>query len=143
MATELAGEDPLPSAGRCLERLRAVAAPEGVAALEDARLVQMAAAASREAAVNGRGEIYPVGLAPRRALAVMASALSDGGTVAQVEERVRSRFSEAAPLPARPGLDALLREAAWRWCGTASATPRRAAGPRPSSATTPDPEPRR
>ena len=41
----------------------------------------------------------------------MTAALSGGGAVGQVQERVRSRFPEAAPLPARPGLDDLLRAA--------------------------------
>lgn len=127
VATELAGEDPLSSSARCLERLRAVAPPEGVAAIDDVRLPRVAAAASATAATNGRGEIYPVGLAPVRALSAASSALSNGGTVSQLEERLHARFPEAAPLPPRPVLDEVLREAGLllTWDGQRYAPPSR------------------
>jgi hypothetical protein len=98
-----------------------------VTAVDETRLPQLAAAASGTAAANGRGEIYPVGLAPVRALAAVSPALSNGVTVRQLEERVRSRFPEAAPLPARPGLDEVLREAGLllTWDGQRYAPPSR------------------
>lgn len=127
VATELAEEDPLPSAARCLERLRTVPSPEGLSPLDDIRLPRVAAAASASAAATPRGEIYPVGLAATRALAAVAGALSGGGTPAQVEERVRSRFPEAAPLPARPALDQNLAGAGLllTWDGARYAPPSR------------------
>lgn len=127
VATELAAEDPLPSAARCLERLRAVAPPAGIPALDEARLPRVAAAASSTAAASGRGEIYPVGLDAVRAVAALTGALAAGGTVSQIEERVRSRFPQAQPLPTRPALDQLLLDAglALEWDGQRYVPPSR------------------
>lgn len=110
-ARELAGADPLASPARAVEVLRAVRAPEGFALPPDSRLVRLAAEASGAAAVSSRLEIYPVGMSAERALRLSYGALLGPKTLTpqQVQDRVRSRYPEAAPLPSRPELDTLLR----------------------------------
>ena len=114
VADQLAAEDALPSAERTLEHLRAVATPEGAAPIDDGRLSRLAAAASVAAAVTSKGETYPVGLAPERALRAIGSSLttsSAGVDVRQLRERVRARYPLARPLPPYPDLDGVLRDA--------------------------------
>ena len=85
--------------------------PDGVA-LDDLRLVRLAAAASDNAAVSSRGELYVRGLTAERAAAARLTLLDRHGlTPDQVRERVRARFPKAAELPARPDLDQLLADA--------------------------------
>ncbi|MGV3722754.1 MAG: BREX system serine/threonine kinase PglW, partial [Actinomycetota bacterium] len=117
-ADQLATEDPLAPPARALERLREVAAPSG-AVLPDARLLRLAVSASRKAALSSRQELYPRGMDPARALKLSQGALYGVRclTVSQIQERVRGRYPLAAPLPDRPALDTLLREAGidFRW----------------------------
>jgi serine/threonine protein kinase len=112
-ADGLALEDPLPSPGRVEEELAAVALPDGVKSLTPGRTPRLAAAASSRAALSIRSELYPRGMAPLIALRLSLGALS--GPQKLVEEdlraRVKGRFPEAAELPPRPALDALLNEA--------------------------------
>ncbi len=89
--------------------------------LDERRLVRLAAAASRNAAVTPRLEIYPRDLDAVRALRLAQAGLvsprpglerSRQLDEAQVRARVRTRFPElAAELPPRPALDTALREA--------------------------------
>lgn len=124
IADRLAGEDPLVAPARVLERLREVPPPAEVN-LSDARLVRLAAAASQHAALSSRQELYPRGMAAVRALKLSQGALQNVRTltVAQIRERVGSRYPEAAELLDRPALDALLREAGieLRWDPTGAA----------------------
>ncbi len=111
-ADKLAGEDPLPAPQRVLDRLRAVKAPK--AGLPDARrMARLAAAASQDAALSSLYELYPRGMKAERALKLSQGALLGVRflRIEQVRERVRSRYPEAEPLPDRPQLDALLKEA--------------------------------
>jgi serine/threonine protein kinase len=112
LADKLAAEDPLVAPQRVLERLREVSPPAGAPALTDARLVRLAAAASRLAALSSRQELYPSGMDPARAIKLSQGALYGVAslTVQEVRERVGSRYPEAAPLPGPPLLDRLLRE---------------------------------
>jgi serine/threonine protein kinase len=111
LADAIAGEDPLASPARVVERLREVAAPEG-SALPDARLVRLAAAASCQAALSSRQELYPVEMPALRALKLSQGALGVPElAVDEIHQRVGSRYPRAAPLPPRPALDGLLREA--------------------------------
>jgi len=119
-ADQLAEESPLPTAARTEERLRAVRLPQGAAELPAERLALLAAAASRTAAANGRGEIYPDGLDPRRALEQMASSLGvvrHGMNPEQLRTRVRARYPRVGPFPEDPpgeeprALNALLKAA--------------------------------
>src|SRR5690606_40877112 len=113
VADRLAAEDPLPTAEQTEAQLRKVRLPQGMADLPAERLAALAAAASDHAAANGRGEIYPDGLDPRRALEQLASSLGvirHGMDAEQLKARVRARYPRVAPLPDdRHDLDALLQ----------------------------------
>jgi hypothetical protein len=113
LADRLAEEDPLVPPQRVLQRLREVPAPGGSPPLADSRLIRLAAAVSTRAALSSRQELYPRGMDPARALKLSQGALHGVAslTVQEIRDRVRSRYSEAAPLPDRPALDGLLVEA--------------------------------
>ncbi len=116
VADQLANEDPLVSPVRAIQLLREVSPPVGAMALietmTDNRVLRLAAAVSRQAAVSSRQEIYQRGMAADRALRLSQGALLGVPflTVQQVRQRVSSRYPDAAPLPDRPSLDSLLRE---------------------------------
>jgi len=123
-ADSLAAEDPLVPPARVLERLRAVRAPAGVEPLADARLVRLAATSSQTGAVSSIQEVYPRGMDGSRALRLSRGALLGMAlvTVEEVRQRVSGRYPEAAPLPDRPELDALLKaELGLDWDATAVA----------------------
>lgn len=113
VADRLAGQDPLPSPGKVLETLRAVPqplAPGDVPPPADNRLPALAAAASANAALTSRLELYPRGMAAERALALAQNALFGSTlTVEELHRRVQARYPEAAPLPVRPDLDTLIQ----------------------------------
>ncbi len=113
-ADQLALQDPLASATKALETLRAVKPPQlpaEIALPGDSRLPQLAVAASSQAALSPRLEIYPRGLAPARALALAQNALFGCTlTLDEMRDRVRSRYPDSAPLPDRPQLDKLVEE---------------------------------
>jgi serine/threonine protein kinase len=80
--------------------------------IDDARLVRLAAALSRTAAVSGRGELHSRELSPQAAVRLALAGLGAQPVTAQeVRGRVRARFPVLAQLPDRPRLDALLLEA--------------------------------
>ncbi|GGP13222.1 BREX system serine/threonine kinase PglW [Nonomuraea glycinis] len=112
VADLLAAEDPLPSAAQTETVLRGVRLPQGMAELPADRLAALGAAASEKAAANGRGEIYPHGIDPRRALEQLASSLGvvrHGMDLDQLKARVRARYPKVGDLPeSRHDLDALL-----------------------------------
>ncbi len=114
-ADALAALDPLPTPARVLEELRAVRFPDDVPDLAqpaEARLRQLAVAAASHADLSVRGEIYPPGLDPRRALALARNAMfGDELTVAEIERRLRARLPRCGALPPRPQLDELLTAA--------------------------------
>jgi serine/threonine protein kinase len=107
----LAGADPLPSPARVIETLRTILAP--IPALRDDRLVHLAAS-SAQVAVSPRLELYPKNLDALRALKLAQSAIA--GIIRSVKPvdlrtLVRDRYPEAQPLPERPDLDLLLKDA--------------------------------
>jgi serine/threonine protein kinase len=119
VADELAGADPLPPPLRVFQELYEVAQPQqphGCQPFGNERLLRLAAAMSKTAAVSSRQELYPRGMAAERALRLGLGALAglglgegDGGfTVEQIRSRLESRYPEAERLPDRPELDALL-----------------------------------
>lgn len=110
-ADQLAAAEPLSTPAVAIERLRRIPAPTGMPALTDQRLTRLAAAASATASVSSRLELYPRGLAPRRAIRIARAALLGAGTLGdqEIRDRVRTRLPEAAALPERPELDDLLR----------------------------------
>ena len=128
-ADQLSQADPLSSPVRALEALQAIRPPKEKdkepSPLPAERLVRLAAAASRSAAVSSRLEIYPRGLPAARALKLASGTVQGTGTFTpeEVRSRVASRYPEAEPLPDRPALDALLEGAGLelRWDGSALA----------------------
>jgi len=112
VADKLASEDPLVPPARVLQKLREIAVPDD-GTISDTRLVRLAAAASTLAAVSSRQELYTRGLDAARALKLSQGAVYGVPflTVEHIRERVRGRYPEAAALPDRPALDALLQEA--------------------------------
>jgi len=123
-ADDLAAADPLPSSAHVREQLQRIKAPAD-AQIDPTRLVHLAAAASAAAAVSSRLELYPRGMAAARAIKLAHGVLlgSRELTVEDVQERVRSRYPLAEPLPGHPELDALLLDAGWefRWSSDAAA----------------------
>jgi hypothetical protein len=113
LADQLALEDPLVPPARVLQRLREITQPVGTSLLADARLLRLAAAASKNAAVSSRQELYPRGMDAARALKLSQGAIYGVSTltVAQIRDRVSGRYPEAAPVPDRPALDDLLQAA--------------------------------
>ena len=112
-ADSLAGTDPLPSPARVIETLQGVDAPGGATSPAPKRLLALAAAVSRRAALSSRLELYPRGMAAERALKLALGALAGVRTLTpeEIQRRVAGRYPEAAPLPDRPGLDTVLRNA--------------------------------
>lgn len=112
-ADVLAKEEPLPSPGRVEEELGVVPIPAGIDAFPAGRLLRLAAAASSSAALSARLELYPRGMDALTAVRLSLGALAGAGVLPEEElrARIRGRYPEAMPLPPRPGLDELLREA--------------------------------
>lgn len=106
--------DPLAGSTEIAAKLRKIASGTALATFTQERLLGLAAAASRRAVASPRLDLYPRELSAERALRLGRSALQSGEelTEQQVRERIAARFREAAPLPPRPVLDALLRDAA-------------------------------
>lgn len=78
--------------------------------ITDLRLVRLAAQTSQDAALSARGELHartlPAATAARIALAGIAQ--NAEFTPAELAARVRVRFPELDPLPARPDLDSIV-----------------------------------
>lgn len=124
IADRLAGEDSLPAPSRVVEELRAIAFPSAIPDLQppnDARLRQLAVAASTRADLSSRGEIYPVGLDAHRAVQLSRNALcGEELSPEEISRRLKARFPKCADLPPRPALDALLSEVGLDWNPTAA-----------------------
>ncbi|PQO28934.1 BREX system serine/threonine kinase PglW [Blastopirellula marina] len=118
VADKIATEDPLLAPARVIERLRQISAASTIP-LTDARLVRLAAEASKQAALSSRQELYPRGMDAARALKLSQGALLGQKqlTVEQIQDRVSGRYPEASPLPQGEALDELLRQGGFefRW----------------------------
>ena len=94
-----------------------------VANIPSSRLLRLATSASRKAALSSRQEIYARGMPALQALRQSLGALVGAPTlrISELQDRVRGRYPEAAPLPNRPALDRLLEEvnAPLQWSPTA------------------------
>ncbi len=112
-ALQLSGEEPLPSPKRVEEVLAQVPKPELDQPMSAERRLRLAVAAAPSVALSSRLELYPVGMPAERALRMGSNALLGPKrlTVSQLHSRIQSRFPQAQPLPDRPELDALLRDA--------------------------------
>lgn len=120
VADRLASEETLPSSATVIRALRAVTGGPGVAeGFDERRLVQLAAAASQDAACNARLEIYPKRLAPERALRLAQAGIvpPNGATPAEIRQKVSAWFPALQPLPNHPDLGKLLDQAGFklRW----------------------------
>lgn len=109
-ADRLADNDPLLPPTRVMDSLRAIEPPPAFQAPTDTRLVRLAAAASSNAAVSSRLELYPRKMAAARVLRLCHGALLGTRelTVDDIRKRVAARYPEAEALPGRPELDGLL-----------------------------------
>ncbi|HEY5835158.1 BREX system serine/threonine kinase PglW [Streptomyces sp.] len=105
VADRLARSETLPTSATVLAELGAVAPPSGAVSWDERRIVELAAAGSRNAAATPRLEIYPRNLPLVRALRLTQAGLvqlvpglaeehQPGLTVAEIHERVTSRFPE-------------------------------------------------
>lgn len=117
-ADSLSAEVQLVSPARALEQLRVLANQYEVS-FSDARLVRLAASASRASALSSRNEFYPRQMEATRAIRLSQSALYGTSqlTVRQIRDRVQSRYPLCAPIPDQPELERILREAGfdYRW----------------------------
>ena len=133
VADRLAQQKPIPGRATALEALRAVTAPDRPAALTDERLLRVAAAASKHAAVGGRGEVYPRGLDAVEAIRLTLAGISAARlklTPELLQSRVAGRFPQAELIPARPALDAIVTgiDPALIWNGTSYGSTQSASG---------------
>lgn len=124
-ADALVAEEPLPSPARATEVLLAIVDRMGLPPLPAPRLLSLAAALSSQAAVSPRLELYPRSLDPLRALKLSRGGLLGNAELqdSDIHKRVRARYPEMEkPLPSRPELDELLRQAGWdlTWSTTAN-----------------------
>lgn len=129
-ADRLARQEALPTASTVLAELGAVTRPPGIVSWDERRMVELAAAASTNAAVTPRLEIYPRDLPLVRALRLTQAGLvrivpgvpearQPGLTSEAVHDRVRARFPELVTglgdgghdLPAGAPLTRALRDA--------------------------------
>ncbi len=124
VADRLTEEDSLPAPSRVVEELRAISFPADIPDLQppnEARLRQLAVAASTRADLSSRGEIYPVGLDAHRAVQLSRNALcGEELSCEEISRRLKARFPKCAELPKRPTLDALLAEVGLDWNPTAA-----------------------
>ncbi|QIJ65190.1 BREX system serine/threonine kinase PglW [Streptomyces sp. JB150] len=113
-ADRLAKLDTLPTAATVLAELGAVAMPPGAIDWDERRMVELAAAASVNAAATPRLEIYPRNLPLVRALRLTQAGLvrridgvpegrQPGLTAEDIHERVRARFPELVVPDGRGG----------------------------------------
>ncbi|EKF21528.1 nuclease-related domain protein [Mycolicibacterium hassiacum DSM 44199] len=124
-ADELVSADPnaIIPANRAAEALRAafqggynaVADTDATAPMPgDGRLVRLAAAISKHAAVSGRGELHNKAISPAAAVAeaLRGLAQSESLSASQIRSRVSARFPELDRVPQRPHLDTILAQTA-------------------------------
>lgn len=86
-----------------------------LADLEPTALLQLAASASTDAARSARGEIYRRDLPADDAVRLAAGVLQGELTADEIRRRVHARYPEAADVPERPELDALVRPLGLLW----------------------------
>lgn len=115
VADLLAERQPLAASGEVELALREAVKDTPLAGLDRARLADLAAAASHNAARSSRFEIYPRGLEAPRALELSAQVLTSDLSPEDVQSRVRARYPEAAPLPDGDALHTLLAPLGLRW----------------------------
>ena len=119
-ADALAAADPLLTPARWPRSCRRCRPPRATRAHAD-RLLRLAVAASQKAALSSRLELYPRGMAAARAVKLGGLAAWPQGTHGPANPATHCQsLSAGRPVPGRPALDDLLREAGidWVWDGT-------------------------
>ena len=113
VADRLAQQDPLLPPSRAASQLREIAVPVTIDVLTEGRLMRLAAVASCDAALSSRQEFYPRGMDAGRALKLSQGAFLGVPTlsIAEIRDRIASRYPESANIPDRPELDELLSAA--------------------------------
>jgi serine/threonine protein kinase len=114
-ADALAARATLAATGEVRRLVAEIVGGTPLAAVKEERLLELAAAASEHAACSARLEIYPRALDPKRAVELCAATFKGGVSENDVRARVALRYPQAAPLPARPELDALLSPLGFVW----------------------------
>ncbi len=112
IADALAGSEPLPSAQEVKAKLRTAAEDHGLGHIDDQRLLEMGAAASTNAVRSPRLELYPRGMAAKRALDLSLSSLPTKTQKADViRDVVQARYPEAEALPMDEDFDRFVEQA--------------------------------
>ncbi len=120
-------------------RYRELAAADAPVPLPtDARLVRLAAAIARHAAVTGRGGLHHRDMSPTAAVqaALTGLAQSESLSASQIRARVAARFPDLDRVPLRPHLDTLLANTSLGLSFDAAANAYRFADAKPASSTT-------
>lgn len=112
-ADRLAQLDPLPSAQQVADALARIQPPAGDTSLSSERMIRLAAACARQAALSSRLEFYPVQLPAARAVKLATTSLLGlrQFDIETIRRRVFARYPEAAPLPGPTELEILLKDA--------------------------------
>ena len=112
-ADRLAQLDPLPSPQQVADTLSRIPPPSGDTSLGSERLIRLAAACARHAALSSRLEFYPDGLPAPRAVKLAASSLIGlrQFDLETIKRRIFARYPKASPLPSPTELERLLQDA--------------------------------
>jgi len=112
-ADRLAQQDPLPSSQQVADTLARIPPPAGDAGLSSERLIRLAAACARQAALSSRLEFYPAQLSAARAVKLATNSLLGlrQFDLETIRRRIFARYPEAAPLPGPTELEQLLKDA--------------------------------
>jgi serine/threonine protein kinase len=112
-ADRLAQRDPLPSSQQVADTLARIPLPAGDVGLSTDRLIRLAAACARQAALSSRLEFYPRQLSAARAVKLATNSLLGlrQFDLETIKRRIFARYPEAAPLPGPIELVQLLKDA--------------------------------
>jgi len=112
-ADRLAQQDPLPSSQQVADTLARVPPLAGDVGLSAERLIRLAAACARHAALSARLEFYPIQLSAARAVKLATNSLLglQQFDLETIRRRIFARYPEAAPLPGPIEPEQLLKDA--------------------------------
>lgn len=135
---------PTPTAAReiskaFLDGYRSVSDPSAQTALPtEGRLIRLAAAISKHAAVSGRVELHNKNIAPAAAIQIALTGLSQSESLSpsQIRSRVSARFPELDRVPAPPHLDTFMRQTTLNLVWDQASSTYRFKDAQPPSATT-------
>lgn len=112
-ADRLSLQDPLPSSQQVADTLARVTPPAGDVGLSADRLIRLAAACARQAALSSRLEFYPAQLSAARAVKLATNSLLGlrQFDMETIRRRIFARYPESSPLPGPTELEQLLKDA--------------------------------